>query len=61
MDSQTTTDAVKVVPPVAVVAASHLGLTVPELVSDLTLIYLTCTLIQVAWRFYKFLRDEWRK
>lgn len=61
MDSQTTADAVKVAPPIAVVAAAHLGLTVPELVSDLTLIYLSCTLIQVAWRFYKFMRDGWNK
>ena len=41
----------KVAPPAAVVAANVFGVSVPDLINAMTLIYLTGLLVQMAWRF----------
>lgn len=40
----------KVAPPAAVVAANVLGMSVPDLINAMTLVYLSGLLIQMAWR-----------
>ena len=59
LSTEAAVGAAKIAPPAAVVAANVIGVSVPELINAMTLIYLTGLLIQMAWRAVrKFL--AWR-
>ena len=60
MDDQTAVDLGKGAPPAAVVVAHAVGFTVPDLISSLTILYLSIVIIQILYKGVRALRS-WRK
>ena len=58
--SDSVNDAAKAIPPAVVYVWQWLSLPLPEIVSGLTAIYLSCLIIQFIYRFSCWTAKKWR-